>query len=1147
MVAIYLDTTDPTNVAAGATDPNLNYVGNVVGALTHNQAKEAIAKGNVPFSWKEVGIPMAMVAATPFTAGASLYVGTAMGLTGTSAMVVGSAVVSASMAAAAASATGGDVGRAAITGAIGGGVSAAMPAAMSSIVGGGDQILGMAKIAEVANATGMSTSQVISLVSSATATALAAVATGSTSDSLVTNIANNLAATAIGNYAGNLTTSILPSSLSGAANAVASLSKVVTSAKLNNQSISTAVINNAGTIIGSATQPIKYTSLSKLLEDTPASATAEKIINTAIEQPNSEISKLFNNTSQLGDQYNSKLDATRSLYSDSVIPAWKSAEDAQSDSVSKYDTYKTKADEFASLVKQHDEAVAANDVTLADSIADKANALVPSLNDATTAYNNSYSTYQTKLSAFNELNSDYDAASIELASIKDSYTQNSSLLEDKKLELANAAQEVAHLSPGSQKAFIAASGLGTTINQSLETANKLDTLSTVSQTLFNKDLAENKNLDAALTTAQAVNALPQSKQNYVSFMANTGTSIEDAVKYAPAVSEMSITAQQSFFDQLKTGEVSSAQAADWAQKVNALDAKQQSAYYNAKINGLSDTQAFQIAPTVSGFTASQQNSYINSIKSGQTAEYADFAAMFSNNPNDVAPSEQNAANLAKLTTQEQKEAYILSLDRGLKPSDALKAVSDFFISPAQAEPTVPTTPRVVDPATIKDAVYHQENGQWGIYVPDSTGKLVNTNALISQGITPTPDLEGQSADLKFEVTNKLDANGVPNLSMMPYNPQTTTPGAVTEVSKADNADGKTYTVTYSDKTTQVYEKGTDLPVNTPTASAEVGATPTVQSYIDSLIASTAKTTGAGTGAGTNTGTGAGTGTTGTGTGGGSTGTNAGSVGTGSAGTGAPGTGTGGGGQGTGTGGGGTGGTGTGGDGTGTGTGGGIGTGTGIGGSASYNTWQSQYAPTQDQYGGIKNLTPGLTERMDYTLTGMPTIQEAVNPMDQVPQFATGGSTSTSTYDPFSTSSGTSSGLDKSLAPGLTKAQIQYILTGLSGANITPQSHAEGGSIEEHNPTFFSEGGLSSMDNRYVQGEGDGTSDSVAAMLANGEFVIPADVVSKLGNGSNEAGAGVLDQFLVEIRKHAHSNGDKLPPESKGPLGYLLDAKRKVKA
>jgi len=90
--------------------------------------------------------------------------------------------------------------------------------------------------------------------------------------------------------------------------------------------------------------------------------------------------------------------------------------------------------------------------------------------------------------------------------------------------------------------------------------------------------------------------------------------------------------------------------------------------------------------------------------------------------------------------------------------------------------------------------------------------------------------------------------------------------------------------------------------------------------------------------------------------------------------------------------------------------------------------------------------------------------------------------------------------------------------------------------------------LSSIENRYVAGEGDGTSDSVPAMLANGEFVIPADVVSSLGNGSNEAGASVLDQFLASIRDHKHSKGSKgLPPDSKGPLSYLTDAKRKVKA
>jgi hypothetical protein len=201
-------------------------------------------------------------------------------------------------------------------------------------------------------------------------------------------------------------------------------------------------------------------------------------------------------------------------------------------------------------------------------------------------------------------------------------------------------------------------------------------------------------------------------------------------------------------------------------------------------------------------------------------------------------------------------------------------------------------------------------------------------------------------------------------------------------------------------------------------------------------------------------------------------------------------------------------------------------------------------PQQNVNSGIQNLTPGLTQRMDYNLTGIPNIQETSSPE---PNFATGGSTS---YDPFAAGSSgdsVSSGLYKSLTPGLTKAQINYILTGLPGANI--QSHAEGGEIgpEEHNPTFFSEGGLNSMENRYVQGEGDGTSDSVAAMLANGEFVIPADVVSKLGNGSNEAGASVLDQFLKVVRKDANSNGEELPPKSKGPLAYLLDAKRTMKA
>jgi hypothetical protein len=214
-----------------------------------------------------------------------------------------------------------------------------------------------------------------------------------------------------------------------------------------------------------------------------------------------------------------------------------------------------------------------------------------------------------------------------------------------------------------------------------------------------------------------------------------------------------------------------------------------------------------------------------------------------------------------------------------------------------------------------------------------------------------------------------------------------------------------------------------------------------------------------------------------------------------------------------------------------------------------------------QYGGIQDLAPGLTDGGKYSLSGIPSTDINMNPMmpnnplqqfastsppsplelgaqqqpDEPIEMATGGSTNA--YNPYDVSSGISG----SLTPGLTKARLDYLLTGL------PQSHAEGGMIEGHNPQFFSEGGLGSMENTFVEGEGDGTSDQVPAMLANGEFVIPADIVSGLGNGSNNAGAEVLQEFLKVIREHKHSaEANKLPPKSKGPLAYLTNAKRKVK-
>jgi hypothetical protein len=61
---------------------------------------------------------------------------------------------------------------------------------------------------------------------------------------------------------------------------------------------------------------------------------------------------------------------------------------------------------------------------------------------------------------------------------------------------------------------------------------------------------------------------------------------------------------------------------------------------------------------------------------------------------------------------------------------------------------------------------------------------------------------------------------------------------------------------------------------------------------------------------------------------------------------------------------------------------------------------------------------------------------------------------------------------------------------------------------------------------YLNGAGDGMSDSIPATiegkqparLADGEFVIPADVVSHLGNGSSKAGSKRLYAMLDKVRK-----------------------------
>lgn len=77
----------------------------------------------------------------------------------------------------------------------------------------------------------------------------------------------------------------------------------------------------------------------------------------------------------------------------------------------------------------------------------------------------------------------------------------------------------------------------------------------------------------------------------------------------------------------------------------------------------------------------------------------------------------------------------------------------------------------------------------------------------------------------------------------------------------------------------------------------------------------------------------------------------------------------------------------------------------------------------------------------------------------------------------------------------------------------------------------------------VHGPGDGQSDDIPAMLADGEYVFDADTVAALGNGSTKAGAAALDKMREQIRKHKRSAPvHKIPPPAKSPLAYLKGIK-----
>tara|TARA_R100001377_G_scaffold21652_1_gene11481 strand:- start:10809 stop:12695 length:1887 start_codon:yes stop_codon:yes gene_type:complete len=85
------------------------------------------------------------------------------------------------------------------------------------------------------------------------------------------------------------------------------------------------------------------------------------------------------------------------------------------------------------------------------------------------------------------------------------------------------------------------------------------------------------------------------------------------------------------------------------------------------------------------------------------------------------------------------------------------------------------------------------------------------------------------------------------------------------------------------------------------------------------------------------------------------------------------------------------------------------------------------------------------------------------------------------------------------------------------------------------PQAMAMGGIASVKNGYyLGGKTDGMADEIPATidgtqearLSDGEFVIPADVVSHLGNGNSDAGANQLHGMMDNVRKERTGNSEQ---------------------
>jgi hypothetical protein len=130
--------------------------------------------------------------------------------------------------------------------------------------------------------------------------------------------------------------------------------------------------------------------------------------------------------------------------------------------------------------------------------------------------------------------------------------------------------------------------------------------------------------------------------------------------------------------------------------------------------------------------------------------------------------------------------------------------------------------------------------------------------------------------------------------------------------------------------------------------------------------------------------------------------------------------------------------------------------------------------------------------------------------------------------PGSTPKGMMEAIKRSLNPSLPVVGVGGLAHGGSASKAHPDAP------EGHYPEF-----ISGESHHLVEGRGNGQSDDVPAMLRRGDYVVDADLVAALGDGSTEAGSGALEKLMESVKFKDSGDSDGAPIPAKIAKGEVV--------